>query len=119
MLMCLENGSSVLDRATVKASYAAYVMDEQNISPECLIPPATEVRLCEWTGEVGRKRQIEGRLELLRNSEADSLQVIIPPTKHRAQSFTVRDSMQEARQQGGAIWDKWLSWTSEQLDLAR
>ena len=119
MLMCLENGSSVLERSTVKDHYAEYVMSEHNISPECLVPPSTEIRICDWTGELGRKRQIEGRLELLAKSEAESLQVIIPPAKHRAQNFTVRDTMHEARQQGGAIWDKWLTSTAEQLDLAR
>ena len=63
MLTCLESSDINVDKNTVKDYFERYMTELDYISPECLLLPGTEKRLCEWCGERGRAKIISKQQE--------------------------------------------------------
>jgi hypothetical protein len=107
ILMCLENGSSQVNRASVAELYMRYLTVVDHVSAACTLPESVELRLCEWTGELGRLSLVEARRKLLRCSD-DSIKVPLPPVRVRAENFTLKDHLRTRFQDAGAFWRVWL-----------
>ena len=112
MLTCLEARDPNVDKAAVKRLFTKYLTSIKNISPECLLSPDTELRLCIWCGEAGRAKIIKAQMELskpLDGVQRSHLKLHVPPPKTRKTRFMFRrrDEERLQPQSGLVFWDEW------------